>query len=248
MAPLTMLMLDGLMVCTSLLSGIFGMAGGLVLIGVLILLLPLPEAMALHAVTQMASNGWRGTLWAKHIRWRIVAAYVLGCAVAIGLWALVRFVPGKPLALIALGISPFLLHLLPSSMKPDAESPVQGAAYGVASMSLMLLTGVAGPLLDAFFLGGRLDRRGIIATKAGCQVFGHAMKLLYFGALIDQAASLDPWLAAGAVCASFTGTFLAKPFLEMLTDAQFKLWAGRIVTGIATYYIAQGLWLWVWPQ
>lgn len=248
MAPMTMLMLIGLMVFTSLLSGIFGMAGGLVLIGVLILLLPLPEAMALHAVTQMASNGWRGTLWVKHIRWRIVAAYVLGCAVAIGLWSLVRFVPGKPLALIALGISPFLLHLLPASLKPDAESPAQGAAYGVASMSLMLLTGVAGPLLDAFFLGGKLDRRGIIATKAGCQVFGHAMKLLYFGGLIDQAATLDPWLAVGAVCASFAGTFLAKPFLEMLTDAQFKLWAGRIVTTIATYYIAQGLWLWVWPQ
>ena len=38
------------------------MAGGLVLIGVLLALLPLPEAMALHAITQMASNGWRGLL------------------------------------------------------------------------------------------------------------------------------------------------------------------------------------------
>ncbi len=247
MAPLTILMLLGLMVGTSLLSGIFGMAGGLVLIGVLILLLPLPEAMALHAVTQMASNGWRGALWLQHIRWRIVAAYVGGCVVAITLWSLVRFVPGKPLALIALGISPFLLHLLPARMKPDAESPVQGAAYGVASMSLMLVTGVAGPLLDSFFLGGKLDRRGIIATKAGCQLFGHALKLVYFGGIIDQAAAIDPWLAGGAVLASMTGTLLAKPFLEALSDAQFKRWAGRLVTGIASYYIAQGLWLWVWP-
>ena len=248
MAPLTMLMLLGLMVCTSLLSGIFGMAGGLVLIGVLILLLPLPDAMALHAVTQMSSNGWRSLLWVKHIRWRIVAAYLLGCGIAIGLWSWIAFVPSKPLALIALGVSPFLLHLLPKGMKPDAESPAQGAAYGVASMSLMLLTGVAGPLLDRFFLGGALDRRGIIATKAGCQVFGHALKLLYFGGLIDQAAALDPWLAIGAVFASMAGTMLARPFLDMLTDAQFKLWAGRIVTTIATYSIAQGVWLWAWPQ
>ena len=248
MAPLTMLLLIGLMVCTSLLSGIFGMAGGMVLIGVLILLLPLPEAMALHAVTQMASNGWRSLLWLKHVRWRIVVAYVVGCAAAITLWSLVRFVPGKPLALIMLGVSPFLLHLLPHRMKPDAESPVQGAAYGVASMSLMLVTGVAGPLLDSFFLGGKLDRRGIIATKAGCQVFGHSMKLLYFGGLIDQAAGVDPWLAAGAVLASMTGTMLAKPVLEKLSDVQFKRWAGRLVTTIASYYIAQGVWLWVWPQ
>ena len=247
MAPLTILMLLGLMVGTSLLSGIFGMAGGLVLIGVLILLLPLPEAMALHAVTQMASNGWRGALWREHIRWRIVAAYVAGCVVAIALWSLVRFVPGKPLALIALGVSPFLLHLLPARMKPDAESPAQGAAYGVASMSLMLVTGVAGPLLDSFFLGGKLDRRGIIATKAGCQVFGHALKLVYFGGIIDQAAAIDPWLAGGAIVASMTGTLLAKPWLEALSDAQFKRWAGRLVTGIASYYILQGLWLWAWP-
>jgi hypothetical protein len=32
------------------------MAGGLVLVGVLLALLPLPAAMALHAVTQIASN------------------------------------------------------------------------------------------------------------------------------------------------------------------------------------------------
>ena len=63
-------------------------------------------------------------------------------------------------------------------------------------MTLMLLTGVAGPLLDQFFLGGKLDRREIVATKAVCQIFGHAAKLIYFGALIDQAASVDPIVAA----------------------------------------------------
>lgn len=245
MAPLTILMLLGLIVGTSLLSGIFGMAGGMVLIGVLILLLPLPEAMALHAVTQMASNGWRGTLWWRHIRWRVVAAYLSGALVAILVWSMLRFVPGKPLALIMLGVSPFLLHLLPARLKPDAENPVHGAAYGVACMSLMLVTGVAGPLLDSFFLGGRMDRRGIIATKAGCQIFSHALKLLYFGGLIDDAAGLDPWLAAGAVVASMIGTFAAKPLLEALSDAQFKRWAGRIVTAVAATYILQGLWLWL---
>ena len=51
------------MVATAFLSGMFGMAGGLILIGVLLALMPVPEAMALHAVTQMASNGWRALLW-----------------------------------------------------------------------------------------------------------------------------------------------------------------------------------------
>ena len=43
-----------LMIGTALLSGVFGMAGGLILIGVLLFIFPLPTAMVLHAVTQMA--------------------------------------------------------------------------------------------------------------------------------------------------------------------------------------------------
>src|SRR2546430_13078412 len=52
-----------LMVATAFLSGLFGMAGGMILIGVLLMLMPLPTAMVLHAITQMASNGWRAFLW-----------------------------------------------------------------------------------------------------------------------------------------------------------------------------------------
>ena len=73
-----------LMVATAFLSGLFGMAGGLILIGVLLTILPLPSAMVLHAVTQMASNGWRAFLWRSHIRWRpvAVAASMLGTTLA----------------------------------------------------------------------------------------------------------------------------------------------------------------------
>ena len=38
---------------TSFISGILGMAGGMILMGVLLALLPLPTAMVLHGVTQM---------------------------------------------------------------------------------------------------------------------------------------------------------------------------------------------------
>ena len=56
---MTALMAAGLsllMIGTALLSGVFGMAGGLILVGVLVVIMPLPQAMVLHAVTQMASN------------------------------------------------------------------------------------------------------------------------------------------------------------------------------------------------
>lgn len=226
------------MVATAFLSGIFGMAGGLILIGVLLVILPVPEAMMLHGVTQMASNGWRGLLWIRHVRWSAIGAYLAGCAAALLVWSLWRYVPSKAVALLLLGGAPFLVRLVPARFKPNPESIVQGSLYGVICMTLLLLTGVAGPLLDSFFLGGKLDRREVIATKAVCQIFGHAAKLLYFGAVIEQAASVDPIVAGLAILASMIGTSLAAKVLLAMTDRQYRSWANRIITAIAGYYVA----------
>jgi uncharacterized membrane protein YfcA len=142
-----------------------------------------------------------------------------------------------------LGVTPFLVRLFPADLKPDPESPLQGMLYGSVCMMLMLLTGVAGPLLDTYFLGGRLDRREIVATKAMCQLIGHGLKLVYFGGIIEQAAALDPLLAGLAILASMLGTSLSKRFLEAMSDAQYRRWAGRLINAIATWFVAHGAWL-----
>src|SRR3954469_17958167 len=85
---------------TSFISGVFGMAGGMILMGLLLSLMPLAPAMALHGITQIASNGARAWTWRQHIGWRIVLRYALGAlaaaiAVALGLTA-----PSKSTALI----------------------------------------------------------------------------------------------------------------------------------------------------
>jgi hypothetical protein len=216
-------------------------------VGVLLALLTVPEAMALHAVAQMASNGWRGLLWIGHVRWRPVAAYMSGCAAALAVLSFLQFVPSKPLALLMLGVSPFLVRLLPPSIRPDPQRLADGAVYGAACMSLMLLAGVAGPLLDTYFIGGTLSRKEIVATKAACQIFGHAAKLIYFGSLVAQAASVDLGIAAMVVVASMVGTMAAKPILERLSDVQYRRWATYIITAIASVYLAHGGYLLAFP-
>jgi uncharacterized protein len=156
-------------------------------------------------------------------------------------------VPSKPLAFILLGLSPFAIKLVPVSLKPDPERLGHGLLFGSASMTLMLLAGVSGPLIDAYFLSAKLDRRQIVATKAVCQVAGHGAKLAYFGSLVGQSASLDPLLAAAAVAASIAGTSLARPVLERLSDAQFRRWTSRIIAAIAIVYLAQGAYLLLRP-
>jgi uncharacterized protein len=241
MSPLLAIGISATIVATSAVSGVFGMAGGMILMGVMLWLLPVPEAMALHAVAQIASNGWRGLLWIGHVHWRAAATYISGCAIAVLFWAYLQYVPPKPLALLLLGVTPFLVRVLPVGLKPDAESLLHGACYGAACMSLMVLTGVAGPLVDSYFLGGDLDRKQIIATKAICQILSHAAKLAYFGGLVAQTATIDLTVVVMVVVASMVGTTAAKPVLDRLTDAQYRRWAGHIITAIACAFMAQGV-------
>ncbi len=235
-----MIIISAAMVATGFLSGVFGMAGGLVLIGFLLFVMPVPEAMALHAITQIASNLWRALLWWRAAVMRIVLAYILGCLLALGIWSLILFVPDPAVALLFLGVTPFLGQLATRWIALDPANPRQGVFYGGLCMSLMMLTGVAGPVLDQFFLAGKLDRRQIVATKGFCQIFGHGVKLVYFGGIVTQAASLDLLLIGLAVVASFAGTALSKKVLEAMSDAQFKRWAGVLTMTIAGYYVIHG--------
>ena len=68
---------------TSFLSGIFGMAGGVIFMGVLTALVPLATAMMIHGAVQMVSNGYRAFLWRDHIHWRIFRRYAIGSIVAV---------------------------------------------------------------------------------------------------------------------------------------------------------------------
>jgi len=74
------------------------------------------------------------------------------------------------------------------------------------------------------------------------------VKLIYFGGIIDQAATLDPVLAAVAIAASMLGTTLARRILDAMTDLQFRTWANRLITTVAGYYIIYGSWLLAAPH
>jgi len=247
MSLLLMAGVTAVMLFTAFLSGVFGMIGGLILMGVLIAVLPLPETMALHAITQMASNGWRGMLWWRQVRWRVAGVFILGSAVAFVGWALLRYTPSKPFVLICMGAAPFLVHVVPKGLKPNPESVGSGLLYGAVSMTLLLLSGVSGPLIDTFFLGGKLDRRQILATKAFCQLAGHGGKFVYFGGLVETVASVDWTMAALAVAASMAGVTLARPVLEWLSETQYRKWANVSVTCVASLYLLQGLYLVFFP-
>ena len=227
---------------TATLSGIFGMAGGLVLMGALALVLPVSAAFVTHGLLQLVANGWRAVLHRRHVRWDIVGWYAVASAVAALLVSLLSFVPSKPLLFLLLGLVPFLTWLPQRWINLDAARPLQALASGFAVTGLNLTAGVAGPLLDIFFVRTELTRHAIVATKAATQVFAHLAKIVVYGAPFFSGATvgLPPWwVFAVAVPLSMLGTFTGGLILDRMTDVNFKRWTRWIVTGVGVLYLVQ---------
>lgn len=227
---------------TSFLSGVFGMAGGMILMGALVYMLPVPTAMMLHGVTQLASNGWRATLWWRYIKPSIVLRFSLGSIAALVAFSIVRLVPDRATVLILLGLLPFIAVFLPDQFAPRADRAGGAELSGALSGAFQLLAGVSGPLLDTFFVRTPHDRRVIVATKGACQIVSHSVKLIYFGGLaIADAEMPGIWIFVMAVGLAIAGTTLARQLLERLTDAQFRRWTKYLVLTIGAVYVIQGV-------
>ncbi len=227
---------------TSFISGILGMAGGMILMGALLALLTVPQAMVLHGVAQLASNGWRAILWRREIDWRVFRQSTWGSLAALAVFTMVQVVASKPVALLVLGLTPFAAMALPEKLLLDVNKRGHSFACGVICTGLQLVAGVAGPILDVFFVRSNMDRRAVVATKASMQSLNHVFKIAYFGGLVGaaQRGSVDFWVAAMMVALAIVGTSLSRRVLEKLTDASFRKWTRWTVMGMGTLYLASG--------
>lgn len=244
LAPLTLAIIGVTILATSFISGIFGMAGGLILLGILLLFLDVAPAMVLFGTIQTAANGWRAALWVAHVDWGIVWRYLVGSTAMFLAMRSVSILPGKAMIYLGLGLIPFAADLLPQRWAPDITRPWGPYVCGAFILLLQLLAGAAGHILDMFFQKSRLDRKTIVGTKAVTQVSGHLYRILYFGSF-DAAfdTSIPLWGYAAAIALAVLGTSLAGLVLMRMTDEGFRTWSWRITRGVAVTYLARGLWL-----
>lgn len=234
---------------TSFVSGIFGMAGGLILLGVLLIWLDVAPAMVLFGTIQTAANGWRAVLWRRHVHWSIIWRYLLGASVAFALMRAISFVPGKAFLYLGLGLIPFAAYALPKALTPDITRPWGPYICGFVILILQLLAGATGHILDIFFQKSPLDRREIVGTKAVTQCAGHLMRIAYFGSFASAYdASIPGWAYGGALLLAVVGTTLAGFVLERMTDLNFRSWSRRLTIGISLVYLSRGLWLLAFPE
>lgn len=244
LAPFALALVGATILVTSFISGIFGMAGGLILLGVLLLFMEVAPAMVLFGTIQTAANGWRAAIWVRHVNWGIVWRYLVGSTVMFVAMRFVSLLPSKAVIYLGLGLIPFAAYLLPKSLTPDITRPGVPYICGAFILVVQLLAGAAGHILDIFFQKSNLDRKTIVATKAVTQVSGHLYRIAYFGSF-DAAfdTSIPLWGYVAAIALAMTGTSLAGFVLHRMTDEGFRDWSKRITTAVAVVYLARAAWL-----
>jgi len=244
LAPAALAVIAVATLATSFVSGIFGMAGGMMLLGVLLVFMDVAPAMVLFGTVQMASNLWRGALWWRFVNWSIVWRFLVGSTTMFLALRSVALLPSKAALYILLGLLPFAAYAVPRRWEPDITRPGVPYACGAVIIVLQLMAGAAGHILDVFFQKSGLDRKTVVGTKAVTQVMGHVYRILYFGsfgAALDE--TLPWWAYAAGVLLAVAGTSLAAQVLERMTDQGFRIWSRRVTIAVSLTYLTRGLWL-----
>ncbi|MDD9899645.1 MAG: sulfite exporter TauE/SafE family protein [Alphaproteobacteria bacterium] len=232
--------------CTSFISGILGMAGGMILMGVLAWILPVSQAMMLHAVAQFFSNASRAWFHRQHIYKPSIAYYVAGLALTVGVFTGIAYMPGKATVFLLLGSLPFIGYVLSKQVALDFTKPRQAFLCGMGVTFFHLTAGVSGPLLDIFFQNASLPRHQTVATKALTQSIAHVVKFVYFGVVAFMATGqedsvLSLWIFFAVVPVAVSGTHVSRYVLDKMSDNQFYRATQIVLFMLGIVYLCKGL-------
>ena len=233
---------------TSILSGVVGMAGGMVLMAVLALLLTVPAAMVLHGAIQGMANGSRALMLWRHIKWSVLPPFLAGSAIGTGGFVALALLPSQNLVLLCVGLLPWVARGSRWLRGLDIMRPGTAFAAGLITMPIQLLVGVAGPLLDVFFLNSDINRHEVVATKAITQTIGHLLKIAYYGTLFTQAAAgVNVLLLVAALGAALIGTRIGTLILGRMSDSTFRNASERVILALGAICSLRGVYGYLEP-
>ncbi len=228
------------------------MAGGMILMGVLVALISVPSAMITHGVIMMTANGWRAYLLSDYIHWSVFGRYLIGAAGGILLLFAIAWRPDKPAIYFILASLPVIVWIPKSWFHLDIRAPGQAIGAGFIIQAMNTLGGVAGPLLDIFFVNTDMTRQAIVATKSATQAISHSIKIcfwagpLFWGMQMQTepgfSADLPPvWFLGLAAALAMMGTWCGKQILVRMSDANFQKWVRGLITLIGLVYLARAM-------
>jgi uncharacterized membrane protein YfcA len=243
MSVLSLTVIGTAVFVSSLVSGVFGIGGGMIMLGVLLVFFDVSTAMVLFSLLAVTGNAWRAVSWWRYINWQILRGYAAGGVVATVLMGFVAFVPSKAMVYLILGLIPYVIELLPRDRHPNIEWRGVPFFSGLSTTAIQLVAGNGGLFLDIFFQKSALDRKTTVATKSICGTVGNVARMIYFGTIAGIDERFPIWAFIAAALLAIGATMLTPYILERMSDQDFRRWTRQLIFLVSVVYLARAAWL-----
>jgi uncharacterized protein len=225
---------------TSALTAAFGVGGGVAMLALMGLFVPVAALIPVHGAVQLGSNTGRAFRQRAHIRRDVALPFIAGSLAGAVAGAFVVVQMPDPLLKLVLGV--FVIAVTWTTIPGVDRIGGAGLALGSALLALLsMFVGATGPLLAAFFgqvLAG--DRKALVATHAAGMTVQHALKIVVFGL---AGFAFGEWLPLVAlmILSGYLGTVFGTRMLERIPEESFRLWFRIGLTVLALDLIRRGL-------
>jgi uncharacterized membrane protein YfcA len=225
--------------CTSFIAGVFGAAGGLLLLGGLAMVFPPTILIPIHTVVLVGDNVSRLIIMWRHVFRAALLPFFIGAALGAALGGKIFVsLPTTTLQFI-LGCSILVFVWMPK-IAASGSMHARLGAVGFAATFIGVFVSATGTLVGPFINAACPDdRRQMIATFSAAMGIVHICKLVAFGLLGMTLAPYLPLMAAMVATASI-GNLIGSRVLNRVPEKIFRAVFRVIITLLALRILWMG--------
>jgi uncharacterized membrane protein YfcA len=225
---------------TSALTASFGVGGGVAMLALMGVFIPVAALIPVHGAVQLGSNSGRAWHQRANVRMDIAMPFMAGSV--IGAVAGASLVVQLPDALLKLVLGGFIIAITWIAIPGVAQLGKAGLMTASAAIAVLsMMVGATGPIVSpilAQFLAG--ERKQLVATHAAVMIIQHGLKILVFG--VAGFIFRDwVWLIAAMIVSGYLGTVHGSRLLDRLDEKTFRLWFRIGITLLSLDLLRQGV-------
>jgi uncharacterized protein len=228
---------------TSAFTAALGLGGGIAMLAIMGLGMPVATVLPVHGAVQLGSNAGRVVIQRRHVVGSFVTWLAIGTVAGVALGAYV--VVDIPDSVSKWGMALFILWTVYRKKPPRPDGDVGGNRFsfilgaGIAAFMSMLV-GATSPLVAAQLASRGLVKQPLIATHAACMVVQHGLKIVAFGTLGFAYEQWGP-LVVCMILSGIAGTWVGTRKLDDLPEPIFVVSFKIVMTLISLDMIRQTL-------
>lgn len=193
---------------TSVIAGVIGFGGGMLLIAIMPIFIASGAIIPIHGATQLASNSSRMIFSLKDVKWNLLPRFLLGSLIGVGVFGVVLVSIPTTYLPFAIG-----LYMLLNLWSPDFSSFIKRYEnyylIGFLQTGLGLIVGAPGPIAMTVLTKELKSKDQIIATASMFMTITHLVKIPIFGIIgfsLLEHSSLLIYMISGSILGSYIGT------------------------------------------